>query len=142
MTLLPRDRRGLGEIVAIASMTIAVSGVIVVQLIKGQQPAHELIAALIALAMLVAGRGVQSAAERGASSELRTREAVEMQQAIAEFRLEAQQLRRLAFELIERQLPAPPALGPAPPAITPTSGHPYRGGEVHAPLNDKKEPQK
>lgn len=108
MTILPQDRRGLGEIVALASMTVAVAGVIIVQLFKGQSPQGELVAALIALCVLVTGRGVQSATERSASSQFHTREAYEMRLAADEFKREAGELRRLAFELIERQLPPPP----------------------------------
>ena len=115
MTLLPKDHRGLGEIISMASMTVAVAGVIVVQEWKGGPVNGELIAALIALCMLVAGRGVQSAAERGASSEFHTREAVEMQRAAEEFKREAEALRKLAFEMIERQLPPSPMPMPLPP---------------------------
>lgn len=117
MTLLPKDRRGLGEIISVASMTVAVSSVIVAQTLKGQPLNGELVAVLIALCMLVAGRGFQSAAERGASSEFHTREAVEMQRAAEEFKREAAEMRRLAFEMIDRQLP--PALLPAPAPLPP-----------------------
>lgn len=108
MTLLPQDRRGLGEIVALASMIVAVAGVIVVEVVRGVPVQGELIAALIALCVLVTGRGVQSATERSASSQFHTREAYEMKLAAEEFKSEAKRLREMAFEMIERQLPPPP----------------------------------
>jgi hypothetical protein len=80
-----KDRRGLAEIVAISGMMLAVAGVLITQLATRREASPELIALLIGLGVLITGRGVQSAMERGASSEVRNHEAAELRAAADRF---------------------------------------------------------
>lgn len=94
MTIVGKDRRGLAEIVAISGMTVAVAIVLVAQIATGHEPDKALMGALVGLVLLMGGRGVQSAMERGASSEQRNFESSELRQAAELLRREAEELRR------------------------------------------------
>jgi hypothetical protein len=96
MTLSGRDRRGLTEIVAISGMTVSAAGVVVTELVTGHEPDKILIGALVGLILLVTGRGVQSAAERGASSEIRNHEAAELRTAAERFEKAIERIEALA----------------------------------------------
>lgn len=120
MTLTGKDRRGLGEIVAISGMTVSAAGVIVTQLLTGHEPDKILMGALVGLILLITGRGIQSASERGASSEVRNHESAELRVAAERFekamdRLEAVEEgqrratienQRHSMEIIERLMTA------------------------------------
>jgi hypothetical protein len=104
MTLLPRDRRGLGEIVAFSSVTVAVGFVTVVYLLRGLEPPHDLVVALIGLSMLVLARGTQSAAERSGTSEFRNLESSELKQAREHMTEETKRLEVMVTRILDAQI--------------------------------------
>lgn len=119
MTLSPRDRRGLGEIIAWSSAMVAMAIVTTAYLARGLEPPHAVVGALCALVMLVVARGTDSAAQRSGSVEQRNLESAEMraarerinlmidqhQQAIVRLELLAG---RMFDSLIDSRLPALP----------------------------------
>ena len=94
MTIVGKDRRGLGEIVAVASVLGFLSAVVITQLIVTKHASTELIVILAAVAGVLPIRGMQSAMERGASTEQRNFESTEIRQVAAELRRELEELRR------------------------------------------------
>jgi hypothetical protein len=122
-SIRPQDRRGLGEIVALASIVFAISIVISVELNTGHDVPKELFAMLFAACSILLARGTQGAGERSASSELRNYEAEQLRAAQAEQRVVIGELRQFQGELV-RQLLAQSLEGrlpplPAPPAPAP-----------------------
>lgn len=99
MTIAGKDRRGLTEIVALASLAIALGGVVVVQLLITHRASTELLVVLAAVGGALPIRGMQSANERSASSEQRNFESNEMRQATADMRGVTSEMRRELDEL-------------------------------------------
>jgi hypothetical protein len=94
MTIVGKDRRGLGEIVTLASVLCVLGGVVITELIITKTASTELIVILAGVGAALPIRGVQSAMERGASSEQRNFESSELRQVTAELRRELEELRR------------------------------------------------
>lgn len=99
-----KDRRGLAEIVAIATVAMALGGVVVVQLIVTHHVSNELLVILGAVGGALPIRGVQSAMERGASSEHRNAEAAELRAATERLDRAANELQRVSSELMRERL--------------------------------------
>lgn len=76
-----KDRRGLGEIVTLASILVVLGGVVVAELFITHTASTELIVVLAGIGAAQGARGVQSAMERGASSEVRNHESAELRSA-------------------------------------------------------------
>jgi hypothetical protein len=94
MTIAGKDRRGLGEIVTLASILVVLGGVVIAELFITHTASTELIVVLAGIGAAQGARGVQSAMERSASSEQRNHESSEMRQVVSELRRELEELRR------------------------------------------------
>lgn len=120
-SIRPQDRRGLAEIVALASILVMVSIVICVELATHQDIPKELFATFFATCYALIARGTQGAGERSASSELRNYESEQLRSAQTEARavigelrqLQGDFVRQLLAQAIEPRLPEPPAPAPA-----------------------------
>lgn len=112
MNLTPRDRRGLGEIIAWSSTTVAMAIAVFGYLLRGIDPPQALVGALVAVAMLAVARGTDSAGQRSGSVELRNAESAELRAARDQFERGIARLELVidrAFQCeIERRLPPPP----------------------------------
>ena len=118
MTLLPKDRRGLGEIVAVSSLLIVFGAITLVVLMKGT-PVTELPPWLIGIltggASAVGILGVKGAAERSASSEIRQAESNELRAARERLEDATKRLELMTDRMFDRavdlSLPPPPRTG-------------------------------
>lgn len=112
MTLLPKDRRGLAETVAISSVLIVFGTLALVAVLNGT-PITDLppwlTGTIIGAAVSIGILGVKGAAERSATSESYSRESSELRAAAASFEDKAKRLEALADRIfdreVERQLP-------------------------------------
>jgi hypothetical protein len=104
--------------VAFSSVTIAVGFVTIGYLFRGLEPPHDLVVALIGLAMLVLARGTQSAAERSGSSEVRNLESAELRLTHERLDQATHRLESISNRILDKQidlyLPAPPRPGDKP----------------------------
>lgn len=122
-SIRPQDRRGLAEIVALASIIVMVSIVICFELATHQPIPKELLGTLFGTLYALIARGTQGAGERSASSELRNYESEQLRSAQAEARAVTAELRQLQGDFVRQLLaqaidtrlpPPPPPAAPAP----------------------------
>jgi hypothetical protein len=120
MALAGKDRRGLQEIIAIASLFTVLGVIVILELVFTHTVSKELIIPLAAVAGVLPIRGMQSAMERSASSEVRNHEAGELRSAAERFekaidrmetfaddsRRTAAENQRHSMEIIERLMTA------------------------------------
>lgn len=119
MTLLPKDRRGLGEIMTWASSVIVLGLVIAGYLIRGFQPPAEFLMIFGAAVVAHLARGTEKAGQRSASIEQNNLESDKLRQAQQQLldatermdRLTARVMTEIKDAQIERYLPAPPRAG-------------------------------
>lgn len=107
-----RDRRGLGEIVAVSMIVLAVGSVIVAQLATHHEASHELIDLLVGLVVIITGRGVQSSMERGGASEAMNREADRYRFLAEQAQAQNAQLQEALTRALVRAATTPPMPSP------------------------------
>jgi hypothetical protein len=117
MTLLPKDRRGLGETMSVVTLLLVFGAIAIVILMNhpGAELPPWLVGILTGGASAVGILGIKGAGERSASSEIRNAEAAELRLARerldeATHRLESMS-NRILDKQIELYLPAPPRPG-------------------------------
>jgi hypothetical protein len=119
VTLLPKDRRGLGEIMAWASSVLVLGTVIGGYLLRGFQPPAEFLMIFGAAVVAHLARGTEKAGQRSASIEQNNLESDKLRQAQQQFAEATERMDKLAARVlaeikdaqIERYLPAPPRPG-------------------------------
>lgn len=94
MAIVGKDRRGLGEIVTLASILCVIGGVVITELLITHTASTELIVVLAGVGAAQGARGVQSAMERSASTEQRNHESSELRHVTELLRREAEEMRR------------------------------------------------
>jgi hypothetical protein len=96
MTIAGKDRRGLQEIIAIASLFTVLGIILILELVFTHTISKELIIPLAAVAGVLPIRGIQSSMERSASSEVRNAEAAELRAAAERFEKAIDRMEALA----------------------------------------------
>lgn len=117
MTLLPKDRRGLGETMSVVTLLLVFGAIAIVILLNnpgGELPPW-LVGILTGGASAVGILGIKGAGERSASSEIRNAEAGELRQAREQLAEATRRLEMMTDRMFDRavdlSLPAPPRPG-------------------------------
>jgi flagellar motor component MotA len=119
MTLPPKDRRGLGEMMAWTSTVVVLGAIIGGYLLSGVQPPHEFVVIAAGAIVTALARGTEKAGQRSASVEQNNLESDKLRQAQQQLveatermdRMTSRVLTEIKDAQIERYLPSLPPKG-------------------------------